>query len=193
MSKFSKNNTYAPLILGIAILWAIFWCVPTFNTYSQNQTELTTVQQQKEQKQSEENLLNTLKEKNENNPFIEKVSKKFVESEILNAVMINDFTQSKWVQIRPRITISNIALDRGSKLPNGIFQGRVTITVSSDSVPPIVDYLNYLTTATPFAFTLTDISLPIDTSKEGIASLSSLSTTSQTVTVPVTLGVYYFQ
>ncbi len=80
----------------------------------------------------------------------------------MQTVMLNDFTKSS-IGNPAHINISSISVDKGRKLPNGLSLGSVNIAIQATSVDDIVSYITYLTTASDFAFTLDNISLPIDT------------------------------
>ena len=199
LSTVQKNKTYAPIILGISILLAIFWAFPAFSSYSDASMSLLSVQNALSEKNKKideyAKLEHELKdENNTKNQLIKKISKDFEGSDILATVMLNNsYTQATGgVQVSPKITISQISLDRGDKLPNGVYQGKITMNLSAKDVDSVVDYLNYLTTLNNYAFSLSDITLPIDT--RGITSLANLAgnTTQSNISLPVTLGVYYY-
>lgn len=188
-STIQKNKTFAPIILGIAILLAFFWIFPTFSKYNDNSASLSNIESNLANKQAEFDKLKKIEadvqsENSPNSAFIKKISQDFVSTDILSAIMINNYTQPKlWVQAGAPIMITNISLDRWSALPIGIYQGKINMTITSNSVDSIVEYLSYLTNNTNFAFTINDITLPIDTLE---------ITEAKTISLPISLGLYYY-
>lgn len=189
VSTLKKNRVYAPIITGLAILAAILIAKPAFSAYSNAQTELATVKATQEKTLAKEKKLQDVyKNAGTGSTLatqIQKINKDFVESEIMQAILLNTFTVASSVSTNAApIVVNQVTLDKGNKLPNGIYYGKATLNLVGQSTDSIVDYLTYLTTVTPFAFTLSDITLPIDTAP---------TDTSKEVTTPVTLGIYYYK
>lgn len=189
LSTIQKNKTFAPIILALAILLTFLWIFPSFTSYSDNSTSLDNIEKNYSNKKNEFEKLKEIElevqnESWKNASFIKKVSREFESASILSALMLNNYTQPKLgVQSNAPVTITNIALDRGSKLPSGIYQWKITMTINSNNIDNIVDYLTHVTTNTNFAFTLGDITLPIDT--------LDINETEK-ISLPITLGLYYY-
>lgn len=61
----------------------------------------------------------------------------------------------------------------------------VSLSLSADTPDQIVDYLTYLTTESAFAFTIDNISLPLDT--------GNIAASTTGISLSITLGVYYYE
>lgn len=191
LSTTQKNKTYAPIILGVSILLAIFWAFPSFSSYTTAQTDLWTLEntlKQKTQKLDEyaklEISLND--ESNPQNTLIKKISKDFQWTDILREVMLNNrFVGTQ--QFPAKVLISQISIDRGKALPSGIFQWKISMNIAAREVDAIVEYLSHLTHLDNFAFSLSDINLPLDTRLDG-----GIPQKDKLISLPVTLGVYYY-
>ncbi len=114
---------------------------------------------------------------------VEKIHQKWSDASIMSAVMLNEYTKGS-DYINPKVVISNISLDPGKKLPSGLSLGTVNITLSADSIDRMVEYLTYLTTNSPYIFTLDTIDLPISAPSQRETG---------TIGISVALGVYYYE
>jgi hypothetical protein len=79
--------------------------------------------------------------------------------------MLNDYTKNT-LESGARITISSLTVSEGAKLPNGLSLANASISLQGKTVDEIINYITYLTTESAYAFTIEDISLPIDTAPE---------------------------
>lgn len=189
-SSLKKNRVYAPVITGIALLLVVFAAKPAFHSYSEATLALASAKAAEETAKETEEKLRAQAESTQNNPElardIEKIKKEFSESDILQAILINNFTRVNAASTATTapVVVSQVSLNPGNKLPNGLHYGTVQITLNSHSVNEVIRYLTYLTTDAPFAFTIGDITLPIDTNQAQVVG---------TISVPVTLGIYYYK
>lgn len=189
-SSLKKNRVYAPVITGIALLLVVFAAKPAFHGYSEATAALASAQAAEQTAKETEERLRSQVDATQNNPElardIAKINKDFSESDILHAILINNFTRVSAVSAATSapIVVSQVSLNPGNKLPNGLHYGTVQITLNAHSVNEVIRYLTYLTTDAPFAFTIGDITLPIDTNQAQAVG---------TVSVPVTLGIYYYK
>ncbi len=188
-STLRKNRVYAPILFAVAILLLVFLARPLFVAYSDTQNQLQVTRSTLSEKEGEYQKILALEAQlhaggsGATTELTQKIDTDFVESNILEAVMINDFTRSSALG-SPQIVIQNISVDRGAKLPSGISRGSVNLSLTSSSVDTIVSYLTYLTTSTPYAFSLDTINLPLDTLQ---------ATTNTPIQLTVDLGVYYYR
>ena len=188
-STLRKNRVYAPILFAVAILLLVFLARPLFVAYSDTQNQLQVTRSTLSEKEGEYQKILALEAQLQaggsgaTTELTQKIDTDFVESNILEAVMINDFTRSSALG-SPQIVIQNISVDRGAKLPSGISRGSVNLSLTSSSVDTIVSYLTYLTTSTPYAFSLDTINLPLDTLQ---------ATTNTPIQLTVDLGVYYYR
>lgn len=190
ISNMQKNRVYAPFITGVAILLAVVVARPMYASYNEADTELTVAKTALQTTQAEHDKLQAQAAKiadpnSELAKNVKKIAQSFDASTILETVMINPFTTASAVSTAtaPRISISDITLDKGAKEPSGIYRGSVNMTIKAQSADIVSAFLDYLTTNTNFYFSLNNISLPIDTHSEQ---------QSGEISVPVTLGLYYY-
>jgi hypothetical protein len=109
---------------------------------------------------------------------IQKLAKKYDNSEIISSIMLNDYTKET-------IVISSISVWKWKKLPNGLSLWSVSLTLQGKTIDDIIDFITYITKATPYIFTLDQISLPIDTKPdENVAG---------SYTLGISLWVYYYE
>lgn len=199
LENSSRKNMYGPILIGLSLVLAIFVAKPQYDNYFDMKASITNLESQKTKLSKNLAELEKVKAKyadNKENSLVAKIAKPFENSEILSAVMLNSFTKkplSSGADIfggnkksLPKINLSNVSVDPGQKLPNGLFQGRVSMGISAEKIDDIVDYLSYLAEKTPYAFTLDTIQLPIDTEV-------GLSTSKEAISMNVSLGVYYLK
>lgn len=195
ISNLQKNRVYAPIIMGLAIIVAVFVTRPAFSSYNESklllsatETEISTVQAELDKIKENANKIS-----DPNSPLakqVTKIAKNFDSAAIIEAVMINPFTTANAVaNANNSVTIKNIQLDKGSKEASGIYRGTVNITVSAQDVNAIARFLDFLSNHEQFAFALTDVNLPMNTNP---AQTSALSGQKEETSVSVTLGLYYF-
>jgi hypothetical protein len=163
------NRVYAPIIIGITVLFAIFVLKPIYTDYLDTSTGLIRIEA--DQKAKEEKLKSLLAMKEEVSKSgsgelalkVKKINQKWDTSEIMKRIMLTDYSRS--TSLAPtRISIGSISVTRGSKLPSGISLGSVNVSVKADTLADMIDYITYLTTASDTLFLLDSINLPIDTS-----------------------------
>lgn len=190
MSTLKKNRVFAPVITGLAILLAVIFVRPMYASYSTAESELVAAKTALEQVKTQHDKLKAQEGKlaDENSELaktVKRIAKDFDSSEILKEVMINSHTTPNTASLntKPSISISNITIDKGAKEPNGLYRGTVNMTISSDTSMQIAKFLDYLTKNSNFYFSLNSITLPEDT--HAVAGAN-------TVSVPVTLGLYYY-
>lgn len=197
LSNLKKNKVYAPVITGVAILVAILLASPMYSQYQESVSQHESVEADRDTKQLKLDKLRAqaAKLKDEASPLaqsVAKISKDFNNSEIIEAVMINPFTapSSGALQRSPTISIENISLNKGNKEPSGIYRGTITMTIKGTSAEIIMTYLDYLTKNTKYYFALNSINLPVDTNTTAAAVAGQVAP--KEVSVPVTLGLYYY-
>lgn len=183
------NRIYVPVILALGLIWAIFVLRPAYTSYIDTDTkkvDLTTKQNDMQKNLDALISLQTSINSSGSSEIAEKVRKLnqgWDEAKIMTAIMLSDYT--KWNDIvPPSISISTISIDKGKKLPSGLSFGSITLTLSSDSIDNVVDFLTYLTSSSSYIFTLDTIQLPIT---------APAQKETQWVTLPIELGVYYYE
>jgi hypothetical protein len=63
----------------------------------------------------------------------------------------------------------------------------VSVGVSGSDMYSVIDYITYLTTTSPYAFTIDSISLPIDT------DVTQALTNNGQYSLSLSLGLYYYE
>lgn len=190
ISTLNKNKIYAPIITGVAILVAIIAAAPAYSSYNEAGMELDTAKTALDKSKQELSKLRAQSDKiaDPNSPLaqnVAKIAKEFNSSEILETIMVNNFTapSAALAGLNSNIAIENITLDKGAKEPSGIYRGTVNMTVKAANPEMIMGYLDYLTSKTPYYFSLNTLNLPIDTNN---------TQSGAEVSIPVTLGMYYY-
>ena len=193
MQSLNANRVYAPLLLGITILIGIFIAKPMYESYMSKQIQYASLQNQKIDKQK---ILTDLERMQRsftaNNTwsteFVQKVNKlwkKWDTTDVLSAVMLNEFTTA--TTLAPsRITIGDIVVNKWSRLPSWLSLWNVNFTVSAWSLDDMIAYITHLTQTSSYAFTIDSIVLPIDTGEVQWVTQSEVS-------LSLVLGIYYYE
>lgn len=190
-SLYTKNRVIAPIVIGVSILIGVLFVKPLYMSYIDTSSQLSSVQSDLAKKKADRDTLLNIKNNSGSGMSeallarVKQLDQKFIPSDIIAEVMLNAYTEKSGDAL-PMITISNISVDKGSKLPSGLSLGKVNIALQSSSIENIVEYLTFLTTKSHFAFTLDDISLPIDTAPENALPVSGYG-------LAISLGVYYYE
>lgn len=178
------------MLIGIAILIGIVFLRPLYASYIENDITLTSLTHEDTKLQKEYLSLKAIRD-NINTAFtpekqarIAKLAKPYNTSDIIEIIMINNFTKesaSQWASIN----ISSVSVWEWKKLPNGLSLWTVNIALQWKTVADIIAYITALTQDSAYAFTLDNISLPIDTAPE--------TTTSGGYALNISLWVYYYE
>lgn len=170
LSSLTKNRIVAPIVLWIAIFIGILFTRPVYLTYIDSKANLMKLEGNLKELSAEYDSLLAIKNNTEADSttslLTKKILAKFDRANILSEVMFNDYTKEGFWN-NPKIAIGGISVSDPTRLPNGLSFSNVSVSVQWNTVDEIVDYITYLTTETSYAFTLENISLPIDTSPEG--------------------------
>lgn len=198
ISTLQKNRVYAPMILGLAIIVAIFVTRPAFSSYNDAKALLATTESELSQVDADlaKLLANKQKIEDPNSQLakqVAKIAKEFDSAAILEAVMLNKYTTpTTALDMTKTVAIKDIRLDKGAKEPSGIHRGTVNLSLSAKDSAHIAEFLDYLTTHDQFAFSLNDITLPINTQKPATSTLVVGNSQPEEVSVSVTLGLYHY-
>jgi hypothetical protein len=164
----TRNRIVAPIILGIAILLAILITRPIYMSYIEKKATTLKLENDYKNLSSEYESLLAIKNNTRADTIsaqVEKISKKIDRADLMSTIMLNDYTKES-LESGTRITISSMSLSDPAKLPNGLSLSTASISLQGRTVDEIIRYITYLTTESPYAFTLEDISLPIDTAPD---------------------------
>ncbi len=186
----SQNRILAPICLGIALLCAIVFLKPTYATYIENKSVLSSLEKEQERLTTEYESLKAIKENvgsllsPEKLERIQKLAKKYDTSDIMSTVLLNNFTKDS-ANESALISISSISVGKWKKLPNGLSLGNVSISFQGKTIADIITFITYLAQKTDYVFTLDSISLPIDTAPESVMAGS--------YGLSISLWVYYYE
>lgn len=187
-----QNKILAPIILAISIILLVVALWPLYSSAIEKSATLANLDSQYETKMTVRDGLMRIQEmfaSGAKNDLIEKVQKLDIPynvPDIMQAVMLNDYTRST-LSSPARITLGGISVSPGSKLPNGLSLGQVSVAVTGGDMYDVIDFITYLTTDSPYAFTIDSISLPIDTDPtRAYLNGSAFS-------LNLSLGMYYFE
>ncbi len=185
-----KNRVYAPVIVGLSLLIISLGLYPLYVNYVDTSVQIATIEKTKSEKTTKSEAIKKMQAlfagsgSSDIKAKVEKYKNKFDTSRIMSTVMLNKYTASSTLT-PPAINISSINIDTGRRLPSGLSLGTVSVSLSADTPDQIVDYLTYLTTESPLAFTIDSIALPLDT--------ANIAPSTTGISLSITLGVYYYE
>ncbi len=186
----TQNRVYAPIIVGFVILLSVFIFYPLYTEYIDTSITIKNLENTKSEKWQKVNEIKKIQAlfagsgSSEMKEKIEKYNHSFNTSDIMESIMINNFTKN--TTLTPAsISIGSISVDKGKKLPNGLSLANVSISITADTPDLMVDFLTYLVTKSRFAFTFDSISLPLDT--------SILPQDANKLSLSISLWAYYYE
>lgn len=187
-----QNRVLTPILLAVTILFLIFVTKSIYLQYMEKSTTLTAATTSLEAKKVIRDSLLKIQAQFASGATtdiakkVERLDKKFEVSDIMETVMLNDFTKTG-LATDSKIAIGTISVDKGTKLPNGLSLGHVNFDVSGKDMYDVIDYITYLTTNSSYVFTLDNISLPLDTAPtEALTNGGKFS-------LSLSLGIYYYE
>ncbi len=187
---FQKQRVYAPIIVGITLLVIVFVLYPIYTKYVDTKTQIATLEKTQAEKQKKIDEIKAIQSlfagsgSSDLKTKIQKYNRNFDSSTIMETIMLNKFTES--TALTPgAIRIGAISLDKWKKLPSGLSIASASINISADTPDQMIDFITYLTTESPLAFTIDKINLPIDT---GTAPQNNNG-----LSLSLSLGIYYFE
>jgi flagellar biosynthesis protein FliP len=113
----SQNRIVTPILLGTALLLGIFLLKPTYAAYIEKKAIISTLSQDASKLQSEYLSLKSIKDNigsvvsPEKLNRIQKLAKKYDNSDIISAIMLSDYTKDTQAKLAP-IVISSIAVNK---------------------------------------------------------------------------------
>lgn len=187
-----SSHFYSPILIGITLLIALFVLQPAYENMMSEEITNSTLSKTKNEKTETLSVLKKMqKELEKTNTWtsllaekVKRLDKKWNSADIISAVMLTDYTLSNSFTV-PRISIGGISVSEGTKLPSGLSLGNVSVSVSATSLDAMIEFITYLTQKSPYVFTIDSISLPIDTGEP--------SSSSDGITLSLSLGVYYYE
>lgn len=191
LNSYTKNRVIAPILIGVSILFWVLVVKPLYTTSIETRSALATVNTSIEQKTSDKEKLIQIKNMSGSGMSdaikakVSQLDRKFIPSDLMEEVMLNKFTE-KQNSGTPTIVVSSISVDKWGKVPSGLSLGHVNISIRGTSLDAVIDYLTYLTTESGFAFTLDNITLPLDTDPDTPLVSSSYG-------MSLSLWFYYFE
>ncbi len=189
-NHIQKNKVYAPIFLGLALFFITLVLYPAYISYTDKKIQVLSLENAKQERQSKINEIKKIQDlfawtgSNDIKAKVQKYNKPFDSSNIMEVVMVNKFT--KFTDLSPAsVNVGNISVDKWRKLPSGLSMANVSVTISADNPNQIIEYITYLTTESPLAFTIDSINLPLDT--------SVLPEDNSGLSVTIALWVYYYE
>lgn len=186
----TKSRIFTPIIFGVTLLIAVLALRPVYMTYVEKNVRIQALEKDYTKLETELNLLKNIKENMsgalspEKQARIAKLQKPFSTSDIMSIIMLSSYTKNTTTE-PAAITLSNVSVNPGKKLPNGLSLASVGISLQGKSIANIINYITSLTQDSPYIFTLDSISLPIDTAPEDIVTGG--------YALSISLGVYYYE
>ena len=187
-----QNRVLAPIILAVSIILAILVLRPFYIDTIEKNTIADRVQNDLEAKSgalAELQKIQVMVDSWTTSDLSKKVtqlSQVFDVPDIMQAVMLNDYTKST-LSSDAKIAIGSISVGKWTKLPNGLSLGQVSTTITGGDMYDVIDYITYLTTNSPYAFTIDSISLPLDTDP------SKAYVNSGKFSLWLSLSMYYYE
>lgn len=189
-NHIQKNKVYAPIFLGLALFFITLVLYPAYISYTDKKIQVLALENAKQERQSKIDEIKKIQDlfagtgSNDIKAKVQKYNKPFDSSNIMEVVMVNKFT--KFTDLSPAsVNVGNISVDKWRKLPSGLSMANVSVTISADNPNQIIEYITYLTTESPLAFTIDSINLPLDT--------SVLPQDNSGLSVSIALWVYYYE
>lgn len=189
-NHIQKNKVYAPIFLGLALFFITLVLYPAYISYTDKKIQVLALENAKQERQSKIDEIKKIQDlfagtgSNDIKAKVQKYNKPFDSSNIMEVVMVNKFT--KFSDLSPAsVNVGNISVDKGRKLPSWLSMANVSVTISADNPNQIIEYITYLTTESPLAFTIDSINLPLDT--------SVLPQDNSGLSVTIALWVYYYE
>lgn len=173
----SGMSEYLPaILLALAILLAVFSAYPDYYALTAKKDEHAQVTKEKAQKTSELATLNSFKEQSATPAFAADLSRyaaPFREDAVLESLFTGP------VGVLPL----SIGIEKGSKMPNGLSQGTVDLTLRVTSQATLMRYFEYLTGTTgKKRYVIKSVNFPFDSTSPQSAALQ----------VNVTLGFSHY-
>lgn len=168
ISALTKNRIFAPMILGVFIFVGVLFTRPLYAEYVNSKANIMKLESNLKALNEEYDSLLAVKNSTDagsGDVLTKKILEKYDRAGIISAVMFNDYTKGDFWG-NPKISIGWVSLTDPSRLPNGLSQSTISISIQWRTIDEIVDFITFITTQTEYAFTLDDISLPIDTDPE---------------------------
>ncbi len=187
-----QNKVLAPVILAVSIILAVLVLRPFYTDMIEKSSILDRTQIELEGKTTyldglkktqaliESGSTSDLKKK------VDQLGKKFDVPDIMQTVMLNDYTKPT-LSTDARIAIGWVSVSKWGKLPSWLSEGTVSTTVTGGDMYDVIDYITYLTTSAPYAFSIDSISLPIDTDP------SKSYSNGGKFSLPLSLKMYYYE
>ncbi len=187
-----QNRVLAPIILAITIVVAILILRPVYAWFIEKNALITQNISTLESRTTVYNKLLEIRAMFDSGATsdlqkkVDQLDRKFNVSDIMETVMLNLFTKANLSE-EPKISIGTISVSKWSKLPNGLSFWQVNIDVTGWDMYDVIDFITYLTTNSPYAFTIDSISLPLDTDPE-VQYLNGSK-----FSLSLSLGMYYYE
>ncbi|MCK9272337.1 hypothetical protein M0P65_02210 [Candidatus Gracilibacteria bacterium] len=171
----NKKSMYASALLILAVIIAFFF---TKNLYTDNIEAKTNLELSNSQASELKNKLDELTSIKDNITKDEKTKKdiswfgsSFREDKIIDSIFGS----------KEGVAINDISIEKGSKLPNGLMMGDISLNIEASKVDVLNKYLKYLSSdQNNIKYVIKSVNFPFD------------SRTDLPITASINLGMYYF-
>ncbi|MDD2487597.1 MAG: hypothetical protein PHS92_04485 [Candidatus Gracilibacteria bacterium] len=170
-----QKSIYASVLIVLSLIVLFFVTKDSYYANMEKNTNLEALTNQSQELKDELNALNKIKSDLSSSPQMQKIMNQyggeFREDNIIN----NIFMANRG------INISDISMDKGEKLPNGLTLANVSINLQAQKIEDLNNYYNYLTSENSnLRFVIKNTNFPFNMKNTG------------TLPVSISLGMYYF-
>lgn len=187
-----QNRVLTPILLAIILVVGVLITRPMYTDFLEKSSELATLRSDVSTKEKTRDDLLAIQAQfasggtTELAKQVARLDVKYDVSDIMETVMLNEYTKSTLENPDPIIELGAISVSKGAKLPSGLSLANVSVQVTGRTMNDVISYITYLTTESRYAFSIDSISLPIDTDPNQLFSNGVFS-------MPLSLSMYYFE
>ncbi|MDP2104020.1 MAG: hypothetical protein Q8K26_03805 [Candidatus Gracilibacteria bacterium] len=170
-SPKTSGNISSLLILVLSIALAFFFTRVQYYQYMENKDTLASTTQEMQNKKNDLEALQLIAKNIEADKTIgdniERFAGAFREDVVLDSLFIPT----------TGVSISNVTMNKGEKLPNGLSEASISLSFQSQDITTLNNFLEYLTAGktNKKSYVIKNMSFPLDTTKnEPIASTVEL-------------------
>lgn len=170
----SQTGTFVVLLLAVVI--GFFFTQDQYYSYIANQDTVSQAHAENTKKEKTLSDLNVLEKKVSSDTALrdslDRYAGTFREDTVIDSLFA---PQSD-------ISISEVSIGRGDKLPNGLSMADISVSLRAGNTLSLLNFLDYLTNKTDNkrSYVIKSLSFPLDTSADGPQDVS------------LSLGMYYF-
>jgi|GEM_PF-5736054 len=174
-SPKAPGNIPSLLILVLSIALAFFFTRSQYYQYMENKDTLASTTQEMQQKKADLEALQIVAKNIEADKAVSDTIERFGGTFREDAILDSLFVPTTGV------SISNITMNKGEKLPNGLSEANISLSFQSQDITKLNTFLEYLTSGktNKKSYVIKNFSFPFDTTKN------------EPITSSIELGMYY--